>query len=166
MIRLESVPAIFVEIRLGSDVMTKVNASAKPKRLEGKYLLNQTDRDRFNSILKTVRDAPADQLVIDKTRAVNRKCLHALSEWNKENPDNQLTPADIIKSITEFNYKQSKIGTTGPHKGDEMHEFFRIDAPNFTNGRTNLKLYVKFVTPVEGKPIDVISFHRGIDTEI
>lgn len=131
---------------------------------EEKYRLNETDPDRFNDIIKIIKSTSANQFFIED-RPQNRAFMKALSEYNDANPDAKIDIIDdIVKAVSVDNYKQSKIGTTGKHTGDEMHEFANIRIPGFSKNRKNT-LYVKFITPEQGEQIDVISVHRPIDVK-
>lgn len=131
---------------------------------EEKYRLNETDPDRFNDIIKTIKSASPNQFFIEN-RPQNDSFMRALNAYNKAHPDAQIDIIDdIIKNISVDNYKQSKIGTKGDHINDEMHEFANMRIPGFTKNSKS-SLYVKFVTPEAGKKIDVISVHRPIDNK-
>ena len=139
--------------------------TGKPNPNEHKYRLCDTDPDRFNDILKTVKSANPSQFFIED-RPQNRMCIEAVQEWNDVHPDQKIDLIeDAVKAVSIDNYKWTKIGTHGEHKGDEMHEFGNIRIPGFSKNR-QWALYVKFVTPEQGKDIDVISAHRSMDSDI
>ena len=129
---------------------------------EHKYRLNDVDPDRFNDILKTIKSTQSSQFFIED-RPQNRQCIQAVQQWNEEHPDQKIDLIrDAVKAISVENYKHSKVGTRGEHAGDEMHEFGNIRIPGFSKNR-QWSMYIKFVTPEQGKNIDVISLHRSMD---
>ena len=132
---------------------------------EHKYRLCDTDLDRFNDIVKTIKSANPSRFFIER-RPQNEAGYKAIQDWNEEHPDQKIDLIDdVVKAISIDNYKWTKVGTNGDHKGDEMHEFGNIRIPGFSKNR-KWALYVKFVTPEQGKDIDVISAHRSMDTDI
>jgi hypothetical protein len=131
---------------------------------EDKYRLNETDPDRFNDILKTIKSTQLSQFFIED-RPQNRQCIEAVEQYNEEHPDQKIDLLqEVIKALSVDNYKHSKMGTKGSHTGDEMHEFSNIRIPGFSKN-SKWSIYFKFVTPEEGKDIDVISLHRPIDVK-
>lgn len=129
---------------------------------EEKYHLNETDPDRFNDILKTIKSTQLSQFFIED-RPQNRQCIEAVQQYNEEHPNQKIDLLqEVIKALSVDNYKHSKVGTKGAHTGDEMHEFGNIRIPGFSKN-SKWSVYFKFVTPEQGKDIDVISLHRPMD---
>ena len=121
---------LFVDIVVPQTIVNlccRYTGKANPD--ENKYRLNETDPDRFNDILKTIKSTQTSQFFIED-RPQNRQCIEAVQQWNEEHPDQKIDLLEyVIKAISSDNYKQSKIGTTGKHTGDEMHEFANIRIP-------------------------------------
>ncbi len=123
------------------------------------YRLNETDPVRFKEVLQTIKTAPSSAYVWENRDEVE-DLRDALKKWNIEHPNDQVTEEEIIRSVCEANYHQSKIGTEGKYKDQEMHAFHDIDLWNFTHGGTKYTIYLKFVIPGDGK-LNIVSFHRN-----
>ena len=62
---------------------------------EEKYHLNETDPDRFNDILKTIKSTQLSQFFIED-RPQNRQCIEAVQQYNEEHPDQKI---DLLQEV-------------------------------------------------------------------
>ena len=138
---------------------TTGTANSKPK---GPYNLKTVDPARLRAIIKMVQSAADNDLDIFPRRQ-NGKMKSALNKYNQTVPASaQLTREDVVRMISWNTYTGTEPSLDTKHPEDEVHIFEKINVPGVTtNAKT--RVYVKFVDPVEGEPIKVISVHRSCD---
>lgn len=124
-----------------------------------KYNLKNIDPERLREIIKIVQTSPSTRFHIVE-RPENEDIWTTVDKYNESvHYVNPITVSDIVKMIDWTTYKWTRTGKDEKYLGEEMHEFHKIMVPGISKNRAT-SLYVKFITPVDGEDITVVSVHQ------
>lgn len=122
------------------------------------------DNDELDRVLRTIYQASPSQFVV-RERGKNLKFLKAVRDWNRDHPDDKVTYQTIVqKAVNEANYAGTfEADASSADRGEIFHQFKNVKFPPFFDGKRKNELYIKFIDPVPGEDIDVVSLHRNKD---